>query len=426
MIIQSFALSGNRLTAPSFRHQSRARRSLVWLSSLAVLAGSLLTVTALDWPQWRGPNRDGISQESGWLTAWPAAGPKKVWSGKVGVGYSTVSVSNGRLYTMGNNADVDAVYCLDANTGAEIWKHTYACPAKDPNGYHGTRCTPTVDGKLVYTVSRAGHLFCLDAGSGKVVWSKEFAKDFGAQAPKWGFSGSPLVEGDRLIVEPGGPQAAVVALDKTTGKLLWQTPGDPAGYSSPMPYTADGQRCVAILNAKGVVGYRINDGKELWRHPWVTSYDVNAATPIIDGDKVFLSSGYNKGCLLLQFSSQPPKVLWQNKNMRNHVNSCILWQGYLYGIDDSELKCLDLKTGDVKWSESSPSKGSLTCAGGKFLVYSQTGRIAAAELSPAGYKELSGVQILQGRDTWAAPVLANGKLYCRSLEDLVCLDVTGK
>jgi outer membrane protein assembly factor BamB len=318
------------------------------------------------------------------------------------------------------------VYCLDANTGKELWQHSYPCSAKDPNQRLGTRATPTVDGKLVYTVSRDGHLFCLNTADGKVAWSKSYSKDFGGKVPTWGFSGSALVEGNMLIVEPGGPRASLVALDKASGGVIWRAGDDPASYSSPIAYTYAGQRCVAVFTAKGLVSRRVADGKELWRHPWKTSWDVNAATPIVLGDKLFISSGYNSGCALIQFSSNPIKVLWQNKNMCNHVNSCVFWRGHVYGFDESRLRCLDFQTGRVKWTERSPGKGSLMMADGKLVVYSDQGRVAIAEASSERYKELSGAQVLEGRDTWAPPVLANGKLYCRSQEDLVCLDVQGK
>ncbi|MCL5096254.1 MAG: PQQ-like beta-propeller repeat protein [Candidatus Omnitrophica bacterium] len=399
--------------------------------SFALAGFSLLTFMACaaranDWPRWRGPRVNGISTETGWSTNWPAEGPKVLWKAKIGVGFSTVSVSHGRLYTMGNSDETDHVYCFNAGTGADLWTYSYPCTAKDPNQKMGTRATPTVEANRVFTVSREGHLFCLNALDGKLIWAKHYVKDFGAKVPTWGFAGSPLVEGNLLIAEPGGPGASAVALDKATGKVIWQAGSDPAAYSSPVPFTYHNERCVVFLNVTGIVARRVSDGQELWRYPWKTDYDVNAATPIIERDKVFVSSDYNAGCVLVEFGSQPPKALWQNRNMRNHVNSCILWQGYLYGFDESQLKCLDWRTGEVKWAEKGPGKGSIMVADGKFIVYSDRGRVALADLSPAGYHELSGAQVLEGQETWAAPVLANGRLYCRSQDELVCLDVSAK
>ena len=391
-----------------------------------------LPVLAADWPQWRGPSRDGISTESGWSVSWPKEGLKQSWKAEVGAGYGAVSVSKGRLYVMGNTADKDTVYCLDASTGKEVWAFSYDCTAKDPNGYHGTRSTPTVDGDLVFTTSRQGHLFCLGAGDGNVKWSKEFQKDFGGKTPTWGFSISPLVENGLVIVEPGGSGAAVVALKKDTGEEAWKSDGPPAGYSSPVTYTLNGERFIAVFSAQGGAGRRLSDGKEVWSFPWKTSYDVNAATPIVDGSKVFISSGYGTGCALYDVGTNSAQEVWKNKNMRNHVNSCVLWKGYLYGFDEGLLKCLDFNTGEVKWSEGKYGKGSLMLADGKLLLYSERGQLGLAEASPEGYKELAFVQALQVRQsypggaakqTWAMPVLANGKVYCRSQDDLVCLDV---
>ncbi|MDB6024611.1 MAG: alcohol dehydrogenase [Verrucomicrobiales bacterium] len=379
-----------------------------------------------DWPQWRGPNRDGISQEKGWATQWPAEGPKQIWKAGVGVGYSSMSVAKDRVFTMGNVEEVDNVYCLDAKTGKELWKHSYPCSSKDPNGYPGPRCTPTVDGKFVYTVSRDGQLFCLKVSDGNVVWKKNYKTDYDAKVPQWGFSTSPLVEKNMLIVEIGSSGASVVAFDKTSGKELWKSGDDKVGYSSPVAFNWKGQRDLAILSANGIVGRSAKDGHELWRHEWKTMYDVNAATPIVSDDKVFISSGYNAGCALVQFSTTPPKVVWQNKEMRNHVNSCVLWKGFLYGFDEKELKCIEFGTGTVKWSEGIFGKGSVIVANGKLIIYSDNGRLATAEATSNGYKEISTAQVLGGKTTLSLPVLANGRIYCRSLENLIALDVAGK
>jgi outer membrane protein assembly factor BamB len=383
-------------------------------------------LAANDWPQWLGPNRNGISREQSWLAQWPDGGPKQLWKADVGIGLSSMSVSQGRLFTLGNTADSDSVSCFDANTGAVLWKHSYPCPAKDPNGYHGTRCTPTVDSDRVYSLSRHGHFFCLSADTGKVNWSKEFSKDYQGKTPTWGYAGSPLIEQDMVITEVGGPGASVVAFNKKDGTEIWKAGDDPVGYSSIVAFDHAGQRCLAVFSAAAIVGRSAKDGKELWRVPWKTSWDVNAATPIVLGDKVFVSSGYNRGCALIQFGGGQPKTLWENKKMRNHVATCVAKDGYLYGFDENALKCLELATGEEKWAENKYGKGSAFLAGDKFIVFSQTGRVATAELSPSGCKEIAGFQVLGGKDTWTIPVLANGKLYCRSGKDLVCLDVAAR
>lgn len=380
---------------------------------------------AEDWPRWRGPSLDGISKEAGWLAQWPADGPRKLWEAPVGVGYSSFSVSQGRVFTMGNVANMDVVSCFDAETGQLVWKYEYSCSPKDPNGYVGPRGTPTVDGDRVYTMSRAGQLFCLDSAKGTVIWSKDLPKDFGGKKPTWGFSGSPLVGKDWVLCEAGGPDAAVVALDKKTGEVVWKNGKDGAGYSSIVPFDVNGERLFAVFPSDFFVVRRMKDGSEVGRIPWKTSYGVNAATPIISGNQIFISSGYGFGCALLEVGNGLKEV-WRNKNMCNHANSCVLWQGSLYGFDENDLKCIDFKTGTVKWSEKRFGKGSLTLADGKLIVYGQKGLLATVEASPDGYKEISSIQILKGKDTWAVPVLANGRIYCRNLDTMVCLDVKGK
>jgi len=405
-----------------------------------LLAGAFVAVLLLaqsaradDWPQWRGPDRNGISKGTGWLAKWPDEGPKKLWEGSVGVGYSSFSVSKGHVYTMGNVQDTDVVSCFDAETGKLVWKHEYACAAKDPNGYHGTRCTPTVDGDRVYTLSRHGNFFYLDAGSGKVLWSKDFIKDLSGREPLngtregWGFAGSPLIEKSWVLSEVGGASgASVVAFDKATGDVVWKAGNDVPGYASLLAFENGGERCFVQFSTDQVIGHRMKDGSELWRFPWKTSYGVNAATPIIEGDQMFLSSGYGFGCALLKVAPTGATEVWRNKTMRNHVNSCVLVGGYLYGFDENELKCLDWKTGEVKWGAKDYGKGSLMVADGKLILYGGSGKLGLAEVSPEAFKQICSFQALAGKDTWAPPVLAYGRIYVRSLDKVAAFDVKAK
>jgi len=389
-----------------------------------VLSASL--VMAEDWPQWRGPNRTGISEEKGWTTTWPAEGPKRLWEAKVGVGWSSFSVANGKAYTMGNEGEVDSVYCFDAATGKSVWTYKYDCSSKDPNGYPGTRCTPTVDGDRVYTVSRQGHLFCLDAATGAVKWSKDFAKDFGSKPPTWGFAGSPWIEKDWVVYEVGGEGASVVAFNKLTGDVVWKNGKDAPGYSSIIAFDLKGERSFVQFSGSQIVLRRMKDGSEVGRTEWKTSYGVNATTPIIEGDKLFVSSGYGYGCALFQMKADGLEQIWRNKKMRNHVDSCVLWQGYLYGYDDNTLRCLDFKTGEEKWAEQKYGKGSVLLADGKLLLYGQGGKLGVAAASPEGFKEIVSADILKDKDTWAPPALANGRVYLRARNQVVCLDLSGK
>ncbi|MBA4147849.1 MAG: PQQ-binding-like beta-propeller repeat protein [Verrucomicrobia bacterium] len=411
----------------------------------AFLLGTVLFLSvprpacATDWPQWRGPNRDGVSRDKNWSAEWPASGPAKLWRAEIGVGYGSMAVANGKVYVMGNTADTDHVFCFDAQTGKQIWKHSYPCPAKDPNGYPGPRGTPTVHGKFVYSVSREGHLFCLDANNGNVIWQKDYQADYNAKPPQWGFSTSPLVVENIVIAETGAPGASTVAFEKNSGKEIWKVGDDEAGYSSPVSFTHKGQPAIAIFTAKTLVARSLKDGAELWRIPWKTSYDVNAATPIIHGNTIFISSGYGVGCALYDFSKAPPVELWRNKKMKNQVNSSVLWDGFLYGFDGQAgrgfLKCLDFKTGEEKWEHEGFGTGSVIVADGKLIIYGDKGQLATAEATPADFEEISRAQPVEVRkdlprdtkgDTWALPVLANGMIYLRNLDEIVCLDVRAK
>lgn len=415
-----------RLTAAYFRAVHLSRRHFAAALALSAPALAHAQTESFDWPQWRGPKRTGISAEKDFIAQWPKEGPRRLWAAKVGIGYSSVSVVGQRLYTMGNVNDVDHVLCLDTTTSKLVWDYQYPCTAADPNGYPGPRCTPTVDGNYVFTVSRNGHLLCLNATNGALLWTKSLLNDFGGNIPTWGFAGSPLVEGELLILETGSSGRSVVALEKKSGRLVWANGNAGAGYASPVAFDLARDRAVAVFSAAGLTGRAVSNGRVLWHYNWRTSYDVNAATPIVLDDKIFISSGYGSGCALLQMSATAIQPVWSNKNMRNHFSSCVLWQGHLYGFDDSQFRCLDVITGAVKWFTPAYGKGSLMLADGKLLLYGERGRLGLADATPAGFHEHAAAQVLGGNSTWAPPVLSNGRIYCRSLGDLVSLDVSGK
>ncbi|MBI5724709.1 MAG: PQQ-binding-like beta-propeller repeat protein [Planctomycetes bacterium] len=382
-----------------------------------------------EWPRYRGAGMDGISTEK--FTV-PAGGPKKLWNKEVGAGFSAMAVSGGMVFTMGNQSGKDVVWCLKADTGDEVWKHSYDCSAGG-GGYPGPRCTPAVDGSNVYTISNRGDLFCLDVKTGKPVWNKK-ASEFGAKSPQWSFSGSPLVAGDSLIVDLG----VVVSLNKATGAQNWKTDLGGAGYSSPMPFTQGKQQLLAVFPSCGLVILDMATGKELKRFDWTTKYEVNAAMPIVadpaKGDKIFISSGYGAGCALVDISGNASAV-WQNKNMANHTSSSVLFGGHLYGFSGQvggggALTCMDIASGSVKWSQKGMGHGGLVIADGKMVIQTEGGSLVIAEASPAGYKELAkvadAVKTVK-KQCWNSPVLAGGRIYCRSeTGDLACFDVSGK
>ncbi len=386
----------------------------------AIGAGSYGTAEAADWPNWRGPNYNGVSSETGWNATWPKGGPKVSWKKSIGTGFASMAVSNGRVYALGNINDRDILYCLDAETGKEIWKKSYACPLYKEEHEGGPSATPTVDGDAVYTFSKDGDAIRFKAVTGEVIWHKKLNKELGLKHPTWYFASSPLVI-DNMVILNAGTQG--LALNKTDGSLIWKNGNGPPGYATAVPYSVGGQKCVALFASREIVGLVATTGKIVWQYPWKTSWDANIADPIISGYTVFVSSGYNKGCGLFRIGPDNLSKIWQNRNMRNHFNSSVLWQGFIYGFDEGTLRCLDFQTGQIKWSQARLGKGSLMIADGKLIILSERGKLVIAEASPEKFEELASSQILKGR-CWTVPVLANGRIYARNADgQLVCVDV---
>jgi outer membrane protein assembly factor BamB len=391
-----------------------------------VMLALALQATGADWPEWRGPNRNGVSNEKGWSTAWPKDGPKELWKGSVGTGFSSFTVSDGRLFTMGHDQGTDTVYALDAAKGSVLWKHSY--PASlDPNLYEGgPNATPTIHGGRVYTLGKQGQLFCFEAASGKIVWQKNLISDFGLKKPEWGFSSSPLIEGELILLNAGG---AGTALKLKTGEQVWTSPGA-AAYPTPYPFNLEGgQRAAIFLTRDDLVTVGVRDGKVLWKTPWKTKYDMGVPDAAAYGNKLFVSSWGEAGALI-EFRGTEGHILWRNKDMWQHVASPVVLGDYAYGFHGDaskgkELKCLDLRDGKIKWTQGDLPNGALMAADGKLIILTGQGELIIAEGSPAGFRPLARAQVLTGK-CWTAPVLANGRIYARNATGtLVCLDVSG-
>lgn len=390
--------------------------------ALPLLSGASAFVAAAahrdDWPQWGGPQRSGVSLEK----KWNAKGkPAPLWKAQLGVGYSSVAVAGKRLYTLGYDKDVehDIVYCLDAQSGAELWVFDY--PAKLMDLYHGggTLTTPALEGEFVYVSEREGWLHCLKAATGDVVWERQTVKEFELDIPQWGFAASPLVLGEQVILNFG----KVLAFDKKSGKPLWKTKknyGD--AYSTPVDFSFGGKPALAVFSGTGLLILSAADGSELGFTPWETKYNVNAMTPVLLGQRAFISSGYGKGCALVDLSAQEPKIAWQSEVMKNQMAGAVPWQEHLFGFDDKVLKCLDL-AGQELWHERGFGQGALSIADGRLLVMSEEGELVIAEAASAGFKELSRTKIFDGGTCWTVPVLANGVIYVRNhAGELAALD----
>jgi outer membrane protein assembly factor BamB len=342
----------------------------------------------------------------------------------VNTGFSALSISSGRAYTMGHLDETDMVFCFDAKTGEMLWKHSYPCKPFDDRHEGGPACTPLVDDGRVFTLSRAGDFLCLEAETGNLVWSKQLVETYDATIPLLGFTSSPLVAGDLVLVDVG----KAMAFKKENGDLVWSSEKYRESYASPSaPFPYEGMPHAAFFNGTGLVILKVDDGHEAWRLPWRTvKFDTNTATPVISGGKAFISSGYDRGCALARIGSpSETAVTWRDDGARSNYNTSILWQGNLYGFDEKNLKCIDFETGHVRWSDPMVGTGSQILADGNLIILTEKGEMILAEISPDEFKEKARFQALGGR-CWTNPVLANGLIYCRNSKgDVACFDARG-
>lgn len=393
---------------------------------------------AADWPQFRGPNRDDVSIESGLLKEWPSDGPKLVWVNKdAGLGYSGYSIAGDTVYTMGSRDAVEYVIAIDAAAGKEKWS-AEAGPLLTNGWGDGPRGTPTVSGGKVYAMSGKGHLSCLNAADGKIVW-KATMEELGGKVPGWGYTESILVDGDLVICTPGGAQGTIAALNRDTGKKVWQSTAwtDPAQYASPISVDHNGARQIIQLTMQHAGAVNAKDGSLLWKVAFPGKTAV-IPTPIFNDGHAFVCAGYGVGGKLIKIgpgNTAEDLNPDMNTNMVNHHGGVVLVDGHLYGYSDKGgWTCLDFKTGAVKWQEQRAlKKGAIHCADGKlYLVEENTGTVVLIDASPDGWRE-HGRFTLTPQTTqrnpkgkiWTHPVVANGRLYLRDQELLFCFDVKG-
>lgn len=377
------------------------------LLATSLLASPLLA--AEDWPQWRGPDRNGISSE----TAWSSTGSAEaLWTADVGLGYSTFSVSQGRVYTVGwdEESGMDILYCLSAETGEELWRHT--CAAEKWAKFHGggTNCTPSVDGDDVYTLNREGKYTLLDAATGKVRWTVDLMAEHDLELPTWGFATSPLVLDDMVVVHVG----RVFAFEKGSKKIRWESADYGHAYSTPTACKLGGKDVLAVMGGKSLVLLDPRSGSELAQTKWETKYDVNAASPVqVDEERIWISSGYGHGGAMVRFDGKSCEELWSTKGMRNQMATSILIGEHLYGLDEAVLKCFDLEGKEV-WVQRGIGKGALSAAGDRLLVHTGKGELAVVKATPEAYQELYREKVTSGGVCWTMPVLVDGRIYMRS------------
>lgn len=395
---------------------------------LLTLSAELAAQAGGNWPQWRGPNRDGISQETGLLKQWPAEGPPLVWKATgAGAGYSSLSIANGRIFTMGVRGDREYVIAFDVATGKQIWATAHGSAYRDSRG-DGPRGTPTVDGETLYALGGNGDLSSLDAKTGRINWTMNILQKFGGSNPQWGISESPLILGEKLLVNAGGPGASVIALNKKDGALIWKSESDPAGYSSAMPVKVNNTTQVVFFTHRRALGLDPANGKLLWEYPRASNDVANVATPVVRGNRIFVSSDYGTGAGLVEVKADgTAQEVYFTKEMRNHHSSSILIGDYLYGFSSGILTAMRFDTGEVAWRDRSVGKGSLVYADGNLYAFSENGVVGLVEASPTAYREKGRFRIKQeSLPTWTHPVIAGGRLYLRDQDTIYAFDVREK
>ena len=410
-------------------------RPILFAAALIVVGAVSLAgqSASFDWPQWRGPDRNGLSKETGLLSQWPRSGPTVAWSAAMlGAGYGSIAVQGDRVYVQGMRNRQSVVSTLNRADGKVVWVRILG-PAGDNDRGPGPRSTPTIDGDRVFALSETGDLACLRAADGTVIWQRNILKEFQGGNPNWLLSESPLIDGDHVIVTPGGRGAGVVALDKMSGKTVWVSKelSDGAGYSSPIVADVGGVRTIMAFTADAGVGVRASDGKLMWRNSSASNGTANIATPVYSDGKVFFTSSYGAGGALLGLRASGNEVLAQEiyftRDMRNHHGGVVLVNGYIYGTGSGSLRCIEFASGKMVWRDRSVGKGAVTYADGHLYILSEDNVVGLVEATPAGYREKGRFSIAdQGLPSWAHPVVSGGRLYIRNQGTLTSYDVRAR
>lgn len=388
--------------------------------SFALLASFMFApLTQADWPNFLGPHHNSVSDETGFKKEWGE--PLKLsWERKVGSAFSSFAAVGNRIYTCGMSGGQQVLFCLDANSGQVIWEKPFEKEYLNEHG-DGTRSTPTVHDGKVYILGAHGRLLCVNAEDGKDVWEAQFKSK-----PTWAYSGSVLIEGEHAIASAGAGGGALVAFAKGSGKELWTAGTDPVGYATPYPFTFQGQRYVVGFLGNSAMIVEAQTGKQVWRLPWRTDWDVNAASPIFHDGHLFLSSGYTTGSALVKLTRNDAdfghSIMWKSDVLMSKFQSGVLHEGRLYASDQNALKCVDFMTGKELWKKARVRNGTLILAEEHLILLTEDGKLQIAKASPQDFLPITDAQILDGR-CWSQPVLHQGKLYARNLERVVCFDL---
>jgi outer membrane protein assembly factor BamB len=380
------------------------------------------------WTDFRGPNRDGHYLERSILTAWPSKGLTPIWQHPIGEGYASFVIARGRAFTIEQRGANEVVAAYDVQTGRESWSVAWATRFKEMMGGDGPRATPTWSDGRVYALGAAGEFRCLDDATGRVIWRVNILEDNGAANLMWGMAAAPLIVDDTIVALPGGPGGrSIVAYDRRTGARAWSALDDKAGYSSPMLVTLAGVRQLLVFSASRLMGLTPDRGEVLWEYPWTTQYDVNASQPLVVGEnRVFVSTGYGTGAAVIELSHTDARFavreVWRNTRMKNQFTSSVLEGGFVYGLDESILACVDAATGELKWKGGRYGYGQVMLASGHLIVLTEDGDLALVRAAPDRHEELGRFHVFDGR-TWNHPAMADGILLVRNLSQMAAFDL---
>jgi outer membrane protein assembly factor BamB len=398
------------------------------VSQPAAAAPDAATASAAgSWTDYRGPARDGVYRQRAVAATWPPGGPRLLWKQPVGEGHASFVVARGLAYTIEQRRHREVVAAYDVATGHERWTNGWDALFSESMGGDGPRATPTYADGILYALGAAGELRALRADSGTLVWRTNILKDAGAENLQWGMSASPLIVDGKVIVQPGGRGASMMAYGVSTGQVVWKALDDMQAYVSPMLVTLGGRRQIVTITGNRAIGVSVDDGTLLWSYPWATDNAINIAQPIVLGpSQLFLSSGYGKGAAAIELTPDGDRLrvtrIWEHTRMKNKLSSSVLLDGYVYGLDEGILSCLEAATGRVAWKNGRYGHGQLLLAGDRLVITTETGELALVHATPSAFEELARVPGIEGR-TWNVPALDNGILLVRNANEMAAFDV---
>ncbi len=380
------------------------------------------------WTNFRGPNRDGHYEQMPIRTDWPEDGLPELWRQTVGGGYASMTVANGRIFTIEQRRGDEVVAAYDLNTGGELWTHSWPARFEESMGGPGPRATPTWDAGKVYALGATGEFHVLEEATGKLIWKKNILDEANASNLQWAMAGSPLIVDDKVIVQPGGRDSSIVAYDKLSGEPVWKSLSDKSSYTSPVVVTLLGRRQILTVTADRMIGLAIEDGSLLWEFPWYTSGGGNISQPlVVDDEHVFISAGYGHGAALVKLAGASDAIraeeVWKNNNMKCKFNPPVILDGHVYGLDEGILASIDVWTGERDWKGGRYRFGQLLLADGHLIVLTESGEVVLVRATPEGHQELARFQALEGK-TWNNPAIANGKLLVRNQTEMACYDLS--